>query len=375
MKWWIKLLFNESGKGGSQSQTTTVTTPDVTPMHQELLNAQMELEQQRQVLIDQYSGRYADLEKQQLETLASQADQQKQMQQELIKELSPTDQDTINQEIEADLIAKNLGYARGEIPDLTMEEAAGLEAYTQLSKEEILANVLHNLDTGMIGAKNTALSRGLGSSSYREELEAELGSQALGTIGSAEREIEGLKYQAAWDMPRATQIYDQGLLELQQAVNLQAEQNKGKLAAQLSALNVQSVNPIDLYSNVVGTRFNYGDGGASAAENARIAAMNPNSPETKAKQEAKAKEDYEKEYGAGLYDAKTISSTDADLYRKYQTAVSAGGNPTPEQYQAYLKVKRAQGLPSLNGVGSSGPEASSGPGGRGGGGRGRGGGI
>jgi len=333
IKYLLSLLLNESGKGGSKPQTTTVDEPGPTQQQMELINAQLELERQNQSLRDKYGDRYGELEKQELETYASQMNQQKAMIQEMTAGLSPTDQEQLSAELEQELIAKQLGYTRGEIPELLPEEAAGLNAYTQLAKEQTLADVLKSYDKGLVQAKNAALMRGLGSSSYREEMEGELGQQALGTMGSAEQAIEAMKYQAMWDMPRATQTFETGLSELQQAINLQAEQNRASLAANLAALNIQGVNPLDAIGEVQGTRFVYGTGtkvnNLPGYTDEEVTRMNPNYNGPDKIQMPGT------DTGRNPQPTSPIPTFDKDAYRGYLTVISSGGNPSLEQQKAF----------------------------------------
>jgi len=258
----LKPFLNEDGKsGGSQ---TTIKEPDPTPKHQELLKAQVELERINQDLINKFSSRYEELSADQLDALTQQLDMQTQMQQDLMADLSPTEQEQMSKEIERELIGQQMGYAQGEMPELTMEEAAGLEAYSQLAKEQVREGALNQQENEMLQSKNISLSRGLGSSSFRESLEGDAASRALSTIGGAGREIEGLKMQAAWDMPRATQTFNSGLLELQQSLNLQAEQNRASLAASFASSGVMGGIPTT-YPSVTGTNFQAREPGTLAA--------------------------------------------------------------------------------------------------------------
>jgi hypothetical protein len=245
---WL-ILNNEIGSssGGGGAPTTVVEQPEPTEQERELQEAQLEqsraavrqAEQQTKMM-----GKFAPMFEEQLEMqtklaqqqagiVKQQVEAQKLATQKLVEALSPTEAQLLNEELENELLDRQLRYARGEMPDLTPQQQTQLDELSNLQAQEAFEDIEQGRQLGFRGAKDIALARGMGSSSIRDALEDEVNKQALTRAGQAIKGIEGSRFQAAWNLPQAQQGFETGMSDFQRQLNQQAEANKQQLYGNL----------------------------------------------------------------------------------------------------------------------------------------------
>ncbi|MBW2992517.1 hypothetical protein KY345_04840 [Candidatus Woesearchaeota archaeon] len=264
IKWLCRLLLNERGGGGGGDTTTIVEQPAPTDEERELQKQELELSRLRLEEAKKQSelwGQFAPMYEKQMTQQAVLAKQQIEAQQtamgELTKAMQPTEQELLNQQIEGELLGRQQSYLAGEMPELSMEEQLNLDKLTGTYKEQALEDIMREGKLGMTAAKNVAFARGGRSSSIRERAEDKVRAGMIGAAGAAERQIEGTRFQAAWQMPRAKQIFETGQSQFQQALNQQANINRQQLFGALSPGYQNPFQPIGsmMDMSIPGTYF------------------------------------------------------------------------------------------------------------------------
>lgn len=247
-KRWLSYLCNERGGGGGGGGTTTVTTPGPTAdeialqqQQLELVRQQMEEARQQSAMYNRFGDLFEKQTQQQAQLAQQQIDAQKSAMEQMSKALAPTEQEKLNQQIEGELLQRQQGYVAGNMPTLSAEQSSQLNELTGIQKQLAAQNILAEQKKGMGAARNTAVARGLGSSSVRENLEDTVRQFGIQQAGEAVRGIENAKFEAAWQLPRAQQILGTQQSQFQQSLQQQAQANRQQVYSSLA--NVGNINP------------------------------------------------------------------------------------------------------------------------------------
>ncbi|MFH1645359.1 MAG: hypothetical protein ABIB11_02970 [Candidatus Omnitrophota bacterium] len=262
-------LLNERGIGGGGDggdSTTVIQQPEQTAEERqlqlrqnELIQAQIEEARRQSEMLERFGPMYEEQLKQQSALAQQQMESQQKAYDQLSQALQPTETELRNQEIEQALLERQLGYAQGEMPTLSESEQKNLDEMIGIQKQQMGQDILKSYQQGLMASKQGALARGLGSSSIRERQDDLLGAQLMGQAGEASRQLEGARYQAAWQLPQSKQILETSTSQFQQSLNQQAESNRQRFYGSLTTPVGSPFEPLGSLMNmsVPGTYFGY----------------------------------------------------------------------------------------------------------------------